>query len=410
VSSAVLHNGVERTPGLARQALLRVGLAGGSQAQRSAVKDVIAHIREVETEIVDLGDRRPADELDPRIGLLALLLDLADQEMWPAALQPAVCNGPPPLIIALLADRSPQFIQAALRAGADDILSLPPSYEDALRVLLRASEARWRAEGPEQRKICALVSVSGGCGISSLTACLGFAILRLLHRQTVLVDLDLQAAPLAVLLDVEPEHTIAELADPTSPIDSIRLESVLAKIETGPSLLAAPKRIEQTELVSASTVEAALEVLHDLFDVVLVDCGSHLTESSVVVFEQSDYLLYVLDQSVTAVRAAQRFLTLYESLELKKQPPQLIVNRYRPDDAVTLERIETALHLPIFATVPRDDAVFQQMQASGRSLWDISTGVSVRRSIDSLTRKLFAPESQKLLKASFFGRLFGSKR
>src|SRR5581483_6807002 len=118
VSSAVLHNGVERAPGLARQALLRVGLAGGSQAQRSAVKDVIAHIREVETEIVDLGDRRPADELDPRIGLLALLLDLADQQMWPAALQPAVCNGPPPLIIALLADRSPQFIQAALRAGA----------------------------------------------------------------------------------------------------------------------------------------------------------------------------------------------------------------------------------------------------------------------------------------------------
>ena len=39
----------------------------------------------------------------------------------------------------------------------------------------------------------------------------------------------LQAAPLAVLLNLEPEHSISELADPTSAIDSIRLESVLCK-------------------------------------------------------------------------------------------------------------------------------------------------------------------------------------
>ena len=63
-------------------------------------------------------------------------------------------------------------------------------------------------------------------------------------------------------------------------IDSIRLESVLSKHESGLYWLAAPKRIEEAELVSAATIEATLKVLREIFDVVVVDCGSHLTESS----------------------------------------------------------------------------------------------------------------------------------
>ncbi len=408
MSTTAGQDGADRQGRPSRRPVLRVGLAGGSQAQRAAIKDVVVRVREVESEIVDLGDEQPNSAVDSKIGLLGLVLDPTDHAPWKLALQSG--NGTSPFTIALCADRSAELIELALRAGADDVLSIPPTYEDALRVLLRASEARRRADSPDQKKICSLVSVSGGRGTSSLTVCLGFATQQLLAKQAVLVDLDLQPAPLSVLLDVEPEHTIADLADPTSPIDSIRLESVLTKREAGPSLLAAPKLIEQTELVSATTVEAAIRVLHDLFDVVLVDCGSHLNESSVVVFEHSDHLLYVLDQSISAVRAAQRFLKLYESLELKKGPPLLIVNQYRPRDVVTLDRLETALHLPIFATVPEDRAAFHQMQTTGTNLWNISSGASARRGIESLTRKLFSSVTEDTSKPSVFSRLFSTSR
>jgi pilus assembly protein CpaE len=372
--------------------------------------EVILRVQELDTEIVNLGDEPVASEIDPKMGLLALLLDQDDQATWPAALRAAASNGHSPLTVALVPERSPQVIQTALRAGADDVLTLPPSHEDLLRVLLRVSEARRRTDAPYQNKICALVSVSGGRGTSSITVCLGYALQKLLEKRTGLIDLDLQTASLSVLLDLDPEHTVADLADPTSPIDSIRLESVVTKSDFGPALLAAPKRIEQAELVSASTVEAALTVLHDLFDVVLVDCGSHLNESSVVVFEHSDYLLYVIDQSITAVRAAQRFLNLYESLQLKALQPLLVVNQHRPNDAITLEGIETALHLPIFATVPHDDAAFKEMQTTGRDLWSISSGASTRRSFESLARKLFAAAPVATTKPGLFSRLFSTGR
>jgi pilus assembly protein CpaE len=410
VSSAPLQRSAEEPTRSGRRTRLRIGLAGGSESQRIAVSGALAHVREIELEIVDLGDEQPVSQNDPKIALLALLLDAAEREQWPAMFRIPHLNGPLPLVVALLPDRSSDLIQAALRAGADDVLSLPPAPEDALRALLRASEMRRRVERPDDKKICSLVSVAGGRGTSSLAVCLGFAMQRLFDKRTALIDLDLQAAPLSVLLDVEPEHSIADLADPTSPIDSIRLESVVTKHNSGPTLLAAPQRIEQTELVSAATVEAALKVLYAMFDVVLVDCGSHLSESSVVVFENSDYLLYILDQSVTAVRATQRFLDLYNSLELKERQPHLIVNRYRSNEAVTLGQIETALHMPVFATVPFDEAAFREIQTTGRDLWNISTGANVRHSIEILARKLFTPESQELPKPSLFSRLFGSNR
>jgi pilus assembly protein CpaE len=410
VSSAPLQHSSEESSVSARRSPLRVGVAGGSQSQRAAVKEALAHIREIALELVDLGDEQPVSHSDPKFTVLALLLDPVEREQWRAMTQIPPSSGPRPLVVALLPNCSSDLIQAALRAGADDVLSLPPAPDDALRLLLRASEMRRRAERPDHKEICSLVSVSGGRGVSHLTVALGFAIHRLLDKRVVLIDLDLQAAPLSVVMDIEPEHSIADLADPTSPIDSIRLESVVTKHDSGPALLAAPKRIEQTELVSAATVEAAIKVLHDMFDVVLVDCGSHLNESSVVVFENSDFLLYVLDQSVTAVRAARRFLELYENLQLKERSPELIVNCYRSDHVVTLAQIETALHRPILAAVPYDEAAFKEMQTTGRDLWSISSGAGVRRSIEKLTRKLFTPDSQDMPKPGLLSRLFTSHR
>jgi pilus assembly protein CpaE len=173
-------------------------------------------------------------------------------------------------------------------------------------------------------------------------------------------------------------------------------------------LLAAPRSIEEAELVSTATVDAVLGVLGQIYDIIVIDCGDHLNESSVVAFEKSNHLLYLLDQTVTAVRATQRFLSLYERLALKTQP-KLILNRYRSDAPVTIEQIESALHLPVFATVPRDDLAFMESQVRGQNLWKISSGAAVRKSLESLTRKLFSAELAPVAeRPSLFGRILAS--
>src|SRR5208282_6572359 len=134
------------------------------------------------------------------------------------------------------------------------------------------------------------------------------------QKQAAIVDLDFQSSDLSVLLNLEPEHTIVDIADSSKKLDSIRLESALTKHSSGLYLLAAPKRIEDGEAVSADQVGAALDLMRQLFDFVVVDCGRNLNEITVAVWERSDHLYYVLNQSIGAVRCAWRFLDLFGRL------------------------------------------------------------------------------------------------
>ncbi len=392
------------------RAQIKLELGGGSATERAQIKEALARVEDVQAEVTEIDDvYMTGPSGDPDIGLFMVVLDPRDLIKWRSVLRPPGLANQPGLVVALLADKSPEPMRAALRAGADDVLSLPPTYEETVRCLLRASERQRFRQGQSEKLTCSLVSVGSGGGLAPLTVNLGFAMNRMFQKRVVLVDLDLQAAPLGVLLDLEPEHTISELADPTSVIDSIRLESVLCKHESGISMLAAPKRIEDAELVSTASVEAALKVLRDIFEVTLIDCGTHINENSVVAWEHSEWLFYVVEQSVTGVRAAQRFLTLFERLGLRDGHPSLLLNRYDPSNPITPEQIEAALQIPIFAKVPRDDYAFNQMQMTGKNAWRISSSSGVRSSFESIARRMVAAaEAREERKPGLFSRLLSS--
>jgi pilus assembly protein CpaE len=374
-----------------RRHRISVVLAGGDDSQRTALRATLDRIQALEIDCQD-EDAPPKGGAPP--ALLMLILDCEHPDTWRREVRRRNFDQRFAAVIALLSDDSPALLRAALRAGADDVLAMPPSPEQAYHTLLRMSELSHRYQGVRDKIVCSLVSVTGGVGVSHLAVNLGLAMHRLFDKRTALVELDLQAAPLAVLLNQEPEHSIIELADPTSAIDSIRLESVLCKHDSGLYWLAAPTRIEEAELISAATVEAILKVLRELFEVVLLDCGSHLSESSVTAWEHSDYLLYLIDQSVTSIRAAQRFLSLYERLGLKEVEPSFVLSRYVASSPITRQRIETALGQPVYAILPRDDKSYGEQQVSGADLWQIRSAAAVRESIEGLARKLCTQGSE----------------
>ena len=369
-----------------RRHRVSVVVAGGDDSQRSALRAALDQIQAMEIDCQE-EDAPPKGGAAP--ALLLLILDCEHPDIWRREVRRRNFDQRFAAVIALLSDDSPALLRAALRAGADDVLAMPPSPEQAYHTLLRMSELSHRHQGLRDKIVCSLVSVTGGVGVSHLVVNLGLAMHRLFDKRTALVELDLQAAPLAVLLNQEPEHSIIELADPTSAIDSIRLESVLCKHDSGLYWLAAPARIEEAELISAATVEAILKVLRELFDVVLLDCGTHLSESSITAWEHSDHLLYLIDQSVTSIRAAQRFLSLYERLGLKEVEPSFVLSRYVASSPITRQRIETALGQPVYAILPRDDKSYGEQQVSGADLWQIRSAASVRESIEDLARKLY---------------------
>jgi pilus assembly protein CpaE len=392
----------------AHQRRLPVIIAGLDAEKRSSVCKSLGSISELRLDVQD-GGESPGENKTIKASSIVLLILSEEERMWDEEVA-SWKRRHESSVIALLSKQSADAARRALHAGADEVVFLPLNAKQLVPTLVRISE-RNGAGGITRGFTVSFVSASGGTGTTSLALYLGFAMRRLTGMQVALVDLGFQTSALAALLDLEPEHCITELADPTSKIDSMRLESVLCNHESGLRLLASPKKIEDGELVSSSSVAATLDVLRELFDCVIVDCGHHINETSVVAWEHSDRVFYVLNQTITSICPARRFLELFDRLQLKEPHLALLLNRYSASNAISIEKIQDALHRPISICVGRDEKAFEGAELAGADLAVAAPGSEVVTEIDKLAHSLLGqPTNGQTIHFGVLNRLISMLR
>jgi pilus assembly protein CpaE len=353
-----------------------------------------------------LTDANPANG-GPLPDVVAVLFN-EDEEHALKYLERQAELSPRPALFALMPERSPMLMRRILRAGADELLFLPLEAGDATRALLKISESRRRDERQAGGTVLSIVSTVGGVGVTSLVGNLALALRRNHSKRVAVVDLDLQGGGLAVFLDIEPERTIAQLGENDRKIESTQIESVLTKHSSGIQLLAAPKRLDDCELVSDKTIAAGLDALRQLFDFVIADCGGCIDENGVAAWERSDSLLYVLDQSIAAARCAWRFLDLFGRLGLSGVEPAFILNRYQPHHPINEQQISSTLGHPIFAKIPRDEKVLERLQSGAKDPWDAGQTSPLTLSIEELARRLADGDEAIEQSTGIFARLLSA--
>src|SRR5580658_703474 len=367
---------------------LRVHLVGDSAEQRAMVKVALQALGDPPLEIVE-GEPKghPPAENGALPDVTMIVFDGAEDAALEYLHQQAA-QSPRPMLFALVGQRSAVMMKRVLRAGADELLFLPLDAGEATRALLKISEARLKAERREGGVVCSFASLVGGVGVTSLAGNLGLALQSELDKKVALIDLDFQTGGLAVFLNLEPEVTIMPLIRLGRKFDSIQLESALTKHPSGMYVLAAPKRIEEGELVSDVTVATAIDLLRQLFDFVIVDCGDHIDENVVAAWERSDHLFYVLDQTVAAARCAWRFIDLFERLGLSALEPHYLLNRHMPAHPLGETQVETTLARAIYAKIPRDDKVMERTELTAQDLFQVAPHSPLARSMVELAHRI----------------------
>lgn len=373
----------------ARRGALRVLLVGEAEDRRLEVKTALAALGDPALEIIEAvpGTSNPSNG-GPPPDVTMVLFNGGNEEASLNYLQSQSEGSMRSVLFALVQERSPVLMRRILRAGADELLFLPLDAGDATRALLKISETRRKAERQTGGIIVSLVSTVGGVGVTSLTANLALALHYTLNKRVAVVDLDLQTGGLAVFLNLEPERTIMQVCESDRKLDSIQMESALTKHPSGIWLLAAPKRIEDSELVAEKTIGAVLDLMRQLFDFVIVDCGGYIDENAVAAWERSDFLFYVLDQSISAARCAWRFLDLFGRLGLNGVEPSFILGRYLPHHPISEEQITHTLGRSIYAKVPRDEKVLERVQLRAQDLWQVGPSSPLARAVEELARRL----------------------
>ncbi len=389
-----------------RRSTMKVMLVGDPGEQRTQLKTVLAALAEPELEIIE-GETATAANLSENVAAppdATLVMVNGNEEAALSFLESQSLDSPRPSLLAVLSARSAGLMKRALRAGADEILFMPLDPGEATRALLKISEARWRTERRQGGVVISVTSLIGGVGVTSVAADLALA-LESLHQRVALVDLDLQTGGLAVFLNLDPEVTIMPLVRLEHKLDSIQLESALTRHQSGVYLLAAPKRIEEGELVSDITVGTVLDLIRQLFDYVIVDCGDHVDENAVAAWERSEHLFYVLNQSIAAARCAWRFVDLFERLDLTRLEPRFILNRYNPSHPLTEKAIEATLGRSIYAKIPSDDRTFESIEMKAQDLFQLAPSSPVARAMLDLAALVMPRAEQVPQQETFMSRL-----
>jgi pilus assembly protein CpaE len=373
----------------AKKAVLRVQLVGGEPELRATVMQVLGRVSEPELDLVEApesdgasADAATTDPID-----VAMVLFNGDEDKSLAYLQIQAALAQRPALFGLLKERSPGLMKRVIRAGADELLFLPLDAGDLTRALFKISETRVRAARHDGGMVISVASIAGGAGVSTIAANLALALRYQLNKRVALLDLDLQTGALAVLLNVEPEFTIMPLCRLEKKLDSIQLEAALTKHPSGVYLLAAPKRIEEGEIISDNTIGSIIDFMRDMFDFVIVDCGHHLDENSVAAWERSNHFLYVLNQSVTSVRSAWRFVDLFERLSLAVEP-HYALNRYQPAHSITQKHLENTLGKPMYVNLPRDEKSLEFAELGGKDLWQVAGNSPLAKAFEALACRL----------------------
>ncbi len=377
-----------------RNGALKVLVLSGDETQRREITQALSRLGDPPLEIAEASLDDASDAGAGAADVSVVVLD-GTPELSLRYVKSQSQRSPRPALFAVIHERSPDLVRRVLRAGADELLFMPLDSTDAMRAFIKAAEIRRRMARGVGGTCCSVTSLAGGTGVTTVSLNLALALHYALDKRVALVDLDLQKGGLSALLGLTPDRTIAILCQSEKKLDSIHVESALTKVNNDVYLLAAPKRLEDSETISQATVAAVLELMREMFDLVVIDTGSHIDDTVVTAWEQSDRLLYLLDQSIPGAGLAWRFLDLLGRLKLEAVEPSFVINRFADGRPVTEKQLAQSLGREIYAKILRDDKVLELAQLQAQHLWKLAPRCPLARSMENLAEKVVARQGEE---------------
>lgn len=183
--------------------------------------------------------------------------------------------------------------------------------EIALEEIAPAQPAKYEMQvlrGSGQAFVLTVLSGSGGAGKSTVSTIAAALSAQRGHR-TLLIDCDLQFGDVHRLMGVDNPLTLDDILEDPEKLECLGVEDE----STGPYLLAAPKRLEQSEIIG-QYLPKVLDSASALFDVIVVNTGASWADHHAVLLERSECSLLLVDQRTSSVRACQHALELCSRL------------------------------------------------------------------------------------------------
>jgi pilus assembly protein CpaE len=347
---------------------------------------------EIHTRLISNGHADPLEGLSFQPELVVLRFDaehLAELAAWSGK----GADLRPPLIVVGPAGH-PEAMRLAIRSGAKDFLPEPVTASELVAALQRVRDETARRRARATGGVHVIVGSAGGAGSSFIAT----NVARILTSEAdrpgaaapMLVDMDLNFAPLAHYLDLQPDRGLLQAIESVEVLDEVALTGFGAKHRSGLRLLsAASGHTVLAKDISPERLARLLEVLASYHPHVVVDVPHTLDALTATVFSVATQVVLVLQQSLLHLRNAARLQRiLLHELGVAPERIRVLVNRYQKDALVELADIKRSLSAEALLTVPSHYRSALESADSGVTLYDADRNSNVIRALRELTTSL----------------------
>ncbi len=346
---------------------IRVLIAEHNQERREQMRAVLTEDDTIE--VVGAGrdgadTLRQAHALRPDVVLIAEHLPPADGFAAAAGL---ASSGLPLETVLVCAENSDSDLRRAMRAGAREVLcrTAGPAEMRAAVQSVYAESLRRRspaAPSPVQGTIIAVSGAKGGLGKTTLAVNLAAALAADTGKPAVLLDLYTQFGDAALLLNVFPRRTLADLVQTDlADLDAALLEDHLERHACGLKLLAGASAPLPLEALTPAFLEQTLRLLCRDYAYLVLDVPPVLTDTTRRALVLADRVLLVANLFDLTTLADTRLWLEAVALDTV----QIVLNRVSPSNKLQLPDVARTLGRTIDFTIPNDGRLVPASVNSG---------------------------------------------
>lgn len=381
--------------------MIRVLIADSQAARREQIRAALAADGEMEI-VGQAHDGQEAVQrayaLQPDLVLLAADLSVRDGF---ATAELLASSGLALQSVLLSEGSQPDDLRRAMRAGAREHLPWPCPDADLRETLREVHEDSLRRRSPgfaaaadprAGARILAVSGAKGGIGKTTLAVNLAAALSAETGEPTVLLDLYTQFGDAALLLNLAPRRTLADLVrlDPAD-LDERLLEDHLERHSSGLRLLAGATAPLPLDALTPDSLDRILSLLKQNYRYLVLDVPPVLHATTLYALTHAHVVLLIANLfDLTTLADSRLWLEAMAGQHVAPEAVQILLNRVAAHNRLQIPDIERTLGRAAACLVPNDGKMVPQSVNAGVPFVLSHPNSRVAQSVYGLARRLAA--------------------
>lgn len=317
-----------------------------------------------------------------------ILMDINMPDMDGLRAAQVILQQVPTRVVMMSVQAEPEYFQRAMQVGARGYLTKPFTSDQLVDTLRSAAQIQvLHPVGPEtgpgqangnghnrgrapdyppppyaspmsstrtRQHVIAVFSGKGGVGRSVVALNLAMMLRQVTQERVALVDADLQAGDIHVLLNMNTSASIDDLREAVS-LDAEIIHHSMAVHDSGLMILRAPLHAESAERFTEDEMKRIMVDLRENFDFLVVDMSASYSEANLMILEMADQVVLVTTLELTSLNKVTRFFEVAGRLGFPEKKIVLVCNRVQSYYGIKPQQLESQLRHKVAALFPEEN-------------------------------------------------------